>query len=380
MRPPVLDRIEKGRSWPRTGTDRTSTDSAPRPRGPKARPTLQLWEHATWRARMRAWCNQLKSVLLGAAHDPGLSQAYRVVQTADCPIDSPATWLSWWDGEAIPRPTHIAAANLISPGSAELLDLTEMRTPVSRHLLALDIVNTLFRRIGRPSDYRQQQASRLLHGLNDAWVSFLDTSPPGKTNRYHVENQIGESVLTLLGTVELTVDQFIALDRLGNNPGRWAMPSEALLEYNWLEPLSIFRFLVRLAGSNKLSHPKLLEMWAHDLATATMLVRTFAEVADRRLPQFPLIRMGVAGAMHILATMTFSTPPNVIASEDACGIAASLFAGDADLALSNLHEARACYFGAFADLGISERALRSLNGTHWEKTWDGAFAAARARL
>lgn len=329
---------------------------------------------------MRTWCNQLKSVLLGAAHDPGLSQGYRVVQTADCPIDSPATWTSWWEGEAVPRPTHIAAANLISPGSAELLDLTEMRTPISRHFLALDIVNTLFRRTGRPSDYRREQANRLLHGLNDAWVSFLDTSPPGKKNCYNVENQIGDSVLTLLGTVELTIDQFIALDRLGTNPGRWAMPSEALLEYNWLEPLSIFRFLVRLAGSNKLSHPKLLEMWAHDLATATMLVRTLAEVTDRRLPQFPLIRMGATGAMYILATMTFSTPPNMVASDDAYGIAFNLFAGDAELALANLHTARACYYGAFTDRGISERALRSLNGTNWEKTWDGAFAAARARL
>jgi hypothetical protein len=255
-----------------------------------------------------------------------------------------------------------------------------MRTPISRHFLALDIVNTLFRRTGRPSDYRREQANRLLHGLNDAWVSFLDTSPPGKKNCYNVENQIGDSVLTLLGTVELTIDQFIALDRLGTNPGRWAMPSEALLEYNWLEPLSIFRFLVRLAGSNKLSHPKLLEMWAHDLATATMLVRTLAEVTDRRLPQFPLIRMGATGAMYILATMTFSTPPNMVASDDAYGIAFNLFAGDAELALANLHTARACYYGAFTDRGISERALRSLNGTNWEKTWDGAFAAARARL
>ena len=107
----------------------------------------------------------------------------------------------------------------------------------------------------------------------------------------------------------------------------------------------------------------------------------FARSSRSRIedPQFPLIRMGVAGAMHVLASLTFSTPPNVV-GEDAYGIAVSLFAGDADLALANLHAARACYYGAFADLGISEGALRSLNGTHWEKTWDSAFAAARARL
>ena len=38
------------------------------------------------------------------------------------------------------------------------------------------------------------------------------------------------------------------------------------------------------------------------------------------------------------------------------------------------------YYSAFAEIGISEKGLRALNGTHWEKTWDGAFSAARAKI
>jgi hypothetical protein len=53
---------------------------APKPRGPKDRPLLRLEQHATWRVRMRIWCNTMKSALLGAAHLPREPQTYRVIQ------------------------------------------------------------------------------------------------------------------------------------------------------------------------------------------------------------------------------------------------------------------------------------------------------------
>lgn len=161
-------------------------------RGPKKRPIYRLWEYATWRIRMRAWCNQIKAALLREGNDPDQPQTYRVIQAASCPIDSQSTWLSWWEGEAIPRPSHIAAAERLVPHSREFLDLAEMRTCLSRHLFALDVLNTKFRVSGRPVDYRRAQAGRLLTGLNESWISFLDTSVPPKSSRHNVLNQAGQ--------------------------------------------------------------------------------------------------------------------------------------------------------------------------------------------
>src|ERR1700674_484566 len=117
MRPHVLAQIERGKG--RSGHNSHKRHLGGRPRGPKDRPTLRVWEFATWRARMRAWCNQIKGGLLGEEHDPGQPQTYKVIQCAGCPIDSPSTWLSWWDGKAVPRPMHVTGAERLSPGSSQ---------------------------------------------------------------------------------------------------------------------------------------------------------------------------------------------------------------------------------------------------------------------
>jgi hypothetical protein len=44
---------------------------------------------------MRAWCNTIKSALLGAIHDPIEPQTYRVIQQPHCPISNASTWLTW---------------------------------------------------------------------------------------------------------------------------------------------------------------------------------------------------------------------------------------------------------------------------------------------
>jgi hypothetical protein len=123
------------------------SDPTPRPRGPKDRPQIRLEQHATWRVRMRAWCNELKSALLGSIHDPSEPQTYRVIQQPHCPISNASTWLTWWSGEAVPRPRHVAAAAQIAPGSAHLLDLHDLQTPLQRNLYAIDLLR---RRIFRP--------------------------------------------------------------------------------------------------------------------------------------------------------------------------------------------------------------------------------------
>jgi hypothetical protein len=378
MRPPVLDRIERRQ---RTAGDAPcKSHLGGRPRGPKDRPTLRLWEYATWRVRMRAWCNQIKAKLLSEEHDPEQPQTYRVIQRTGCPVDSPSTWLSWWEGKTVPRPTHIAAAERLAPASSRLLELTDMQTALCRHFISLDIINTRFRRAGRPSDYRREQANRLLIGLNEAWISFLDTAPPRLTNPFSVVSQLGEPPEALLGGCELLPQRAVWAQKFGGNVARWALPSEAVSEHSWLEPLSIFRFLSMLAVSDSLRHPKLMEMWALDLASATLVVRTLIEIADLRRPRFASIRMGHSGGMHHISTAAFFGPRSMLDTTAARNVASNVYGDQGEVALANLHAARDTYYNAFAGLGIPEAALRALNATHWDKTWDGAFSAPRARI
>jgi hypothetical protein len=135
-----------------------------------------------------------------------------------------------------------------------------------------------------------------------------------------------------------------------------------------------------LRGRSVFSTPALIDLWAVDLASATLAVRTLIESAGLRRPQHPTIRMGIAGWMHLIATATFSAPRSLLDQPDTLKIARVAYGDKAETAIANLHAAQDSYYSAFAELGISEKALRALNGTHWEKTWDGAFGAARAKI
>ena len=213
-------------------------------RGPKSRPAYRLWEYATWRVRMRAWCNRIKSALLGNAHDPTRAQTYKVVQSAQCPIDNASTWLTWWSGDAIPRPSHVRAAERLAPESGTLLELSEMATPLLRHLVALDILNTKFRQAGRPSEFQRAQSELLLTCLNGAWSPFLSARPVGTASRFTLERQIGVDGLALRHPVRVDAAGVEWIWE-GGNALRLALPQSALLEHSWLEPMSIFRFLGR---------------------------------------------------------------------------------------------------------------------------------------
>jgi hypothetical protein len=192
--------------------------------------------------------------------------------------------------------------------------------------------------------------------------------------------QIGESTDAILGNWAFNPDQARRVQRFGGNIARWILPPEAVSEHSWLEPLSIFRFLSMLALFDSLDHPKLQEMWALDLASATLVIRTLIETADLRRPRFASIRMGHSGGLHLMSTAAFFTPPHMLDYPEAMNMAVNVYGDHGQTALANLHVARDTYYRAFAGLGIPEASLRALNGTHWDKTWDGAFCAPRAKV
>lgn len=376
MRPSVLERMEKKAKGSRPAA-RARAGKYPTQRGPKNRPTYRLWEYATWRVRMRAWCNSIKSVLLGARHDPVRPQAYKVVQSEKCPIDNVSTWLTWWAGDAVPRPTHVRAAELVAPGSSRLIDLSDMGMPELRHFVALDILNTKFRQTGRPSMYQRTQSQLLLTALNEAWAPFLSVRTPVNGARFALETQIGQEGATLLNPV-LVDEARLHMINEGGNLRRYALPRSAILEHSWLEPMSIFRFLGALASFSELENPPLLRMWACDFASAAMVVRTQLELSSET--EMQVWRMGRAGIFYILAGITFWAYVTPRFDRWALELAEDLDATQGVQIRERLRAARSAYYGAFAGWGIPERAMRALNADHSKKTWDGAFSTVRARI
>jgi hypothetical protein len=375
MRPRVLDRIEKKRpASSRGGQVRGRKHLAQR--GPKNRPTYRLWEYATWRLRMRAWCNSIKAVLLGDAHDSARPQTYKVIQSENCPIDNASTWLTWWTGDAVPRPSHVRAAERLARDSSRLIDLSEMGTPELRHLVALDILNTRFRQSGRPSQYQRTQSELLLTALNEAWAPFLGLRP-GNGTRFALETQIGHEGATLLNSVAVGYGglQWV---KEGGNLRRLALPREALWEHSWLEPMSIFRFLGALATFRELENPPLLRMWACDFASAAMVMRTQLELAGET--EMPVWRMGKAGIIYSLAVNTFWAPVMPRLDPDLVTLARVIDADHPHQVRERLRAARSAYYAAFAGWGIPERAIRTLNANTMRLTWDGALSRARARI
>lgn len=378
MRPRVLDRIETG-SLGSSIAGRKKRAEGQMQRGPKDRPVYRIWEHATWRVRMRAWCNTIKNVLLSDDHDPGRPQTYKTIKSERCPIQNASTWLTWWTGDAIPRPSHVRAAEQLAPGSSRLLDLSEMGTAIQRHFVALDVLNTRFRITGRPSDFQRSRSQLLLTTLNNAWGPFLDPRPVGSASRFALEAQLGSESADLLYPVALGAEE-LEWVRLGGNLRRFALPRRARLEHNWLEPRSIFRFLGLLATFRELDNPALLQMWAYDFASAAIVVRIQLELAGTKA-EMPVLRMGNAGVMYALAVNTFWAPARLTGGLKAFDLIRLLASGeDAPCFRDRLHAARLAYYAGFAALGIPEKAVRALNANYRKKTWDESFSAPRARL
>ena len=373
MRPRVLDRIES-KSLGASPAGRAGAGKGP---GPKNRPTYRLWEYATWRVRMRAWCNSIKSVLLGGRHDPTQPQTYKVLQSEQCPIDNASTWLTWWSGDAIPRPSHVRAAERLAPESSNLLDLSDMTTPPLRHLIALDILNTRFRQAGRPSQFQRDQSELLLTCLNSAWSPFLSARPIATANRFTLERQIGIDGLALRNPVRVDADGLEWIWK-GGNVLRLAIPQSALQEHSWLEPMSIFRFLGALTTFSELESGPLLQMWALDYASAAMLIRAQLELSGDS--EWPVNRMGGAGVMYALGVKTFWAPVKLRFDPVVLELAGVLDPNRTLQIRRRLSAARQAYYGAFAAWGIPERAIRALNADNSKKTWDGAFSAPRAKI
>jgi hypothetical protein len=165
----------------------------------------------------------------------------------------------------------------------------------------------------------------------------------------------------------------------GGNLLRYAVPDEAILEHNHLEPASIFRFLGMLSTFPELNRPALLQMWALDFASAALICRTQLMLDPLHATrEFAAFSMGRAGYLYLLANYAFSAPLRPEFDQPAYNIARFIFGDDVNAVIQRLHEARSSYYATFAAWGIPERTIRALNADRRKWTWDADFAAARA--
>jgi hypothetical protein len=176
-------------------------------------------------------------------------------------------------------------------------------------------------------------------------------------------NQAGFTAKSLIGEFELWPNQQLVAERFGGNLIRWALPPDVVMQHSWLEPLSIFRFLSMLTACDGLTHPKLFELWALDLASSEMVIRTLTAMPGLRRPWWTIIRMGITGVMHLMASYAFSAPSEVLLSETARNTAYNTYGPvAADQVLVNLQAMRDSYFRTFSHLGITESVIRRING------------------
>lgn len=321
---------------------------APKSRGPKDRPILRLEQHATWRVRMRAWCNTIKSALLGPIHNPLEPQTYRVIQQPHCPISNASTWLIWWNGDAVPRPSHIASVERLIPGSTRLLALQDVDTPLQRNLYAIDLLRVPVHSIATAQRERGEPAWRLLRTISRIWC----------------------------GNLELAAAHLRAIRR-------GALPDQdisALLEYSALEPASAFRYLMRLATSSTVGDGVCSADCGLDLISAAMAVRTLAEVANIPGPPTEVLGLGSTMQMIALASQVFWTSPHEFDEVLFDLHAHPVFGASTAHAVEALFKARDAYFEHYKLLGVPEVVIRNLVHTHHALTPGDAFCLARARF
>jgi hypothetical protein len=295
---------------------------------------------------MRVWCNTVKAALLGSIHEPLKPQTYRVVQHPLCPIANASTWLTWWNGDAVPRPGHIASAEQLVPASSQLLDLRELSTPLQRNLHAIDLLRLEVHSIGTAQRERGDPAWRLLRSIGRIWCGNLALA------RKHLQD---------------SGRQFA--------PGFDITP---LLEYSALEPVSAFRYLMRLATSSKVNVGGRLLDWSLDLATAAMAIRTLVEVADIEGSAIDVLGIGATFMMTGLAGQTYWTAPEDFDASEHVLYASHVFRNSSPVALAALERAQDAYFMHYQALGIGEKVVRNLLSTSHVKSPDRAFQMARA--
>lgn len=89
------------------------------------------------RIRSRMFCNQLKQVLLGEAHNSLDDQARILVAHPASPILSEATFLSWWDGSRRIQRGKLQKSDAVVPLISRWFELEHIGSPMQRHMGAL---------------------------------------------------------------------------------------------------------------------------------------------------------------------------------------------------------------------------------------------------
>ncbi|MDP1872446.1 MAG: hypothetical protein Q8K61_12605 [Gallionella sp.] len=231
-------------------------------------------EQPTFPMRMRAMCNQVKSILLTSAHDPYLPQTSALLETGLAPVSNEETWKNWWEGNSIPQSTQIRACDNISPGARYWLEFSENGNPIQRHMLALDSKSIELARDEEWWRHNFDAQKRSLDSLKRIWSTFTKSKCEPSNSPLSFERQSLEKNLPAPSLRYASEDEKLSLVIADSNPYRYEFSKATRMQYVDSEKFGLFRFLESLLYESRLQPLWLRDIWILDMATLITLMST----------------------------------------------------------------------------------------------------------
>jgi hypothetical protein len=234
-------------------------------------------EQPTYKIRMRIVCNLIKQALLQDGHDPWSPQSGQVILHPRSPVIERDTWESWWYGESVPKATMVAKVDEVASNAANWLDPSCIGSPLKRHLASLDAMALEILKDGDWKKEKERRAENSLQSILRVWEIFTtDTWAADAMNEDSMRAQIAPDQLPT-ASMEFADIHLRAHAITGVfNPYVLSLPREITTLYNYLEPYSIFPFLIKYADFTRLSNASFRRVWMMDIASLVAILRVHA--------------------------------------------------------------------------------------------------------
>jgi hypothetical protein len=231
-------------------------------------------EQPTFPLRMRALCNQLKSVLIQSAHDPAAIQTQQLLHKDLAPVKDEDTWKKWWNGERVPQSEQVSACVDIVKESRYWLEHSEFGNPIQRHMLALDAMGIELTRDGEWWEKKFDVQDRCLVSQKRVWSRFTKSSCESTDSPLSFEKQLLGTELPCPSLAHATEDEKLRTEIFGINPYIYEFSESTRKQYVDSEKFGLFQFFERVLYETRLQQPWLRDIWILDMASLIALMRT----------------------------------------------------------------------------------------------------------
>lgn len=231
-------------------------------------------EQPTFPLRMRALCNQLKSVLIQRAHDPAAIQTQQLLHNDSAPVKDEDTWKKWWNGDSVPQAEQLSASEAIAPQARRWLENSEYGNPIQRHMLALDALGIELTRDGEWWKRKAELQNIGLESQKRVWGRFTKSNCEPGQSPLSFEKQIFGAEFPPPSFTHATQDERLRSEIFGINPYKYEFSESVRNSYVDSEKFGLFQFFENVLYETKLQQSWLRDIWILDMATLVALMRT----------------------------------------------------------------------------------------------------------